>query len=58
MNLAHAAKNLIEGNLRYEDGKSVKCVIADTTIGGVYDAPKCAEKFSKLNVTATLSVTS
>ncbi|MFA6815996.1 MAG: L-fucose isomerase [Lentisphaeria bacterium] len=57
MNLAHAAKNLIERNLRYEDGKKVECVIADTTIGGVYEASKCAEKFSKLNVTATLSVT-
>ena len=40
MNMAYAAKNLIESNLRYPDGTKVECVIAPTTIGG------CAEAYA------------
>lgn len=58
MSMAVAAKELIEGNLKYLDGTPVQCVIADTTISGSAQARDCAEKFSKENVTATLSVTS
>ena len=57
MNMAKAAKDLIEGSLRYPDGTAVQCVISDTTIGGGAEAAKCAEQFSGQNVTATLSVT-
>lgn len=57
MNMARSAAELISSNLRYSDGTPVECVIADTTIGGVYEAGLCAEKFAKNNVTATLSVT-
>ncbi len=57
MNMAKAAADLISSNLRYTTGKAVECVIADTTIGGVYEAAKCEEKFSKMNVVATLTVT-
>ena len=57
MNMAKAAKELIESKLCYSDGTPVQCVIADTTIGGGNEAAACAEKFSKLNVCATLSVT-
>ena len=57
MNMARAAKELIESKLFYPDGTHVECVIADTTIGGGKEAALCAEKFSKLNVCATLSVT-
>ena len=57
MNMAKAAKELIESRLFYPDGTHVECVIADTTIGGGAEAAACAEKFSKLNVCATLSVT-
>ena len=57
MNMAKAAKELIESKLFYPDGTHVECVIADTTIGGGAEAAACAEKFSKLNVCATLSVT-
>ena len=57
MNMAKAAKQLIESKLFYPDGTHVECVIADTTIGGGAEAAACAEKFSKLNVCATLSVT-
>ena len=57
MNMARAAKALIEDELRYPDGTPVQCVIADTTIGGGAEAAACEEKFSALNVCATLSVT-
>lgn len=57
MNMAEAAKKLIEGTLHYADGEPVRCVIADTTIGGGKEAAACAEKFARLNVCATLSVT-
>mgnify|MGYP004725766723 FL=1 len=57
MNMAKAAKALIESTLRYPDSTPVQCVISDTTIGGGAEAAKCAEQFSKENVVATLSVT-
>lgn len=56
MEMAKTAANLISTNVRYYDGEPVECVIADTTIGGGYEAAKCEEKFSKENVIATLSV--
>ena len=57
MNMAKAAAELISSTLRYNDGTPVECIIADTTIGGVYEASLCEEKFAKNNVTATLTVT-
>jgi len=57
MNMAKSAAKLIEENLRYADGIPVKCIIADTTIGGSMEAAAAAEKFAKENVTATLTVT-
>jgi len=56
-NMAKAAAELISENLRYPDGSRVACVISDVTIGGSAEAAMCAEKFSKENVCATLSVT-
>lgn len=57
MNMAKAAAKYLEDNLVYPDGTKVQCIISDTTIGGAYEASKCAEKFSKENVCATLTVT-
>ena len=57
MEMANAAAKLIQENLRYPDGTPVQCVIADSTIGGGAEASRCAEKFSKENVCATLTVT-
>ncbi|MDE7295440.1 MAG: L-fucose isomerase [Oscillospiraceae bacterium] len=57
MNMAKAAKKLIEENLRYYDGTAVECVIAPCTIGGGAEAYKAEEFFSTQNVCATLSVT-
>ncbi|MDR2600502.1 MAG: L-fucose isomerase [Oscillospiraceae bacterium] len=57
INMANAAAKLISDNLRYADGTPVKCVIADSTIGGGAEAAACADKFSCENVVATLTVT-
>lgn len=57
MEMAIAAKKLIEGNIFYSDGMPAECVIADTTIGGGAEAARCAEKFAKENVCGTLTVT-
>ena len=57
MNMAKAAKELIESNVRYSDGTPVQCVISPSTIGGGAEAAASAEFFSTQNVCATLSVT-
>ncbi|MEG0771143.1 MAG: L-fucose isomerase [Clostridia bacterium] len=57
MAMANQAKELIEKNLFYHDGTPVKCIIADSTIGGGEEAARCAAKFGTENVTATLTVT-
>lgn len=57
MNMAKAAKELFEKNIRYSNGEPVKVVIADTTIGRVGEAAACADKFRKEGVDITLTVT-
>ena len=57
MDMAKAAAKLISDNLRYPDGSKVECVIADTTIGGRFEAAMCANKFRDNNVGVSLSVT-
>ena len=57
MNMAKAAKKLLEDNLFYSDGETVKVIIADTTIGRVAEAAACADKFKKAGVDITLTVT-
>ena len=57
MRMAQAAADLITSNIKDRDGNPVECVIADRTIGGVYEAAMCADKFRKEGVCATLSVT-
>ena len=57
MKMAETAAKLISSSLRYPDGSPVECVIADTTIGGVYEAEQCAKKFRENNVGLSLSVT-
>ena len=41
MDMAKAAKELIERHVRYTDGEVVKVVISETTIGRVAEAAKC-----------------
>ena len=57
MNMAKAAAELISSSVKYPNGQSVECVIADSTIGGVAEAAACAEKFEKENVGVSLTVT-
>jgi L-fucose isomerase len=57
MNMAKAAAKLLEENLNYSNGETVKVVIADTTIGRVAEAAACADKFRKAGVDITLTVT-
>jgi len=57
MGMAKAAAELISANLKDRHGNPVECVIADSTIGGVYEAAQCAEKFAREGVCATLTVT-
>ncbi len=57
MNMAKNVARLYSENLRYPDGSPVECVIADRCIGGVAEAAMAADKFSRMNVGAVLSVT-
>ena len=58
MMLAQAVAELISSNVKNGDGSPVECVIADGTIGRVAEAARCAEKFERCGVGATISVTS
>jgi L-fucose/D-arabinose isomerase len=57
MDMAKAAARLFEENLKYSNGEPVKVVIADTTIGRVAESAACADKFRKLGVDITLTLT-
>ncbi|MDD2455182.1 MAG: L-fucose isomerase [Kiritimatiellae bacterium] len=57
MNMAESAARLISAGLKYPDGTPVRCVIADTTIGGCAEAAACAAKFERENVGVSLTVT-
>ena len=57
MNMAKAAAKLISENIKYSDGTAVECIIADSCIGGVAEAAKCAEKFAREGVGVSLTVT-
>lgn len=57
MGMAKKVAELISENLRHSNGMPVECVIADTTIGRVAEAAKCAEKFENEGVGLTITVT-
>ena len=57
MGMARAVARLISETLRYPSGEKVECVIADSTIGGVAEAARCAEKFARAGVGVSISVT-
>ncbi len=57
LSMARRAADLISSKLRYPDGSPVRCVIADTNIGGVREASACEEKFRRENVGLSLTVT-
>lgn len=57
MEMARSTSEFISGNLRHPSGQKIECVIADTCIGGVSEAAKCAAKFEQEGVGVSLSVT-
>ena len=57
MKMAESAAKLISENLRHPNGLPVECIISDTTIGGVAEAARCAEKFSREGAGVSLTVT-
>jgi len=57
MAMARRAAELISREFCYPDGTPVRCVIADTCIGGATEAALCAEKFRRENVGVSLTVT-
>jgi L-fucose/D-arabinose isomerase len=57
MNMAKSTADLISKNIRDFNSLPVECVVADTTIGGVSEAARCADKFLKEGVGVSISVT-
>lgn len=57
MKMAQMAADFLSANLRHGDGTPVECIIADTCIGGVAEAAMAAEKFDRLGVGVSLTVT-
>ena len=57
MRMAQMAADFLTANLRHGDGTPVECVIADSCIGGVAEAAMAAEKFERLGVGVSLTVT-
>lgn len=57
MALARATADFLSANLRHSNGLPVECVISDTCIGGVAEAAQAAEKFDRLGVGVSLTVT-
>ena len=53
---ARAVADLLSAKLRYPNGEPVQCVIADTCIGGVAEAARAAEKFSREGVGVSITV--
>ena len=47
MGMARNVAACLSANLRYTNGQSVECVIADTCIGGVAEAAQAAAKFAR-----------
>ncbi len=57
MAMARSTAEFLSANLRHACGLPVEVVIADTCIGGVSEAARCAEKFIMENVGVSLTVT-
>jgi L-fucose isomerase len=57
MALVQAVAEFLSENLRHANSLPVECVIADTTIGGVAEAARTAEKFARAGVGVSLTVT-
>jgi L-fucose isomerase len=56
MGMAQGAAEFLSANLRHPNGLPVQCVIADSCIGGVAEAARCADKFAREGVGVSLTV--
>jgi len=57
MGMANSVAKFLSAHLVYPNGMNVKCVISDSTIGGVAQAEECAQKFRKEDVGVSITVT-
>ncbi len=57
MNMAKSVARLLAENIHHANGLPVQCVVADTTIGGVAEAARCAQKFAREGVGLSITVT-
>src|SRR4028119_1970813 len=57
MGMAQKTAAFLTENLRHASGEPVECVIADTCIGNVSEAAKCAAQFAQEGVGVSLTVT-
>jgi L-fucose/D-arabinose isomerase len=57
MGMAETTARLLREDLRHASGVPVEVVLADTCIGGVSEAARCAEKFKREGVGVSLTVT-
>ncbi len=57
MGMAKRVAKLLSDQLRYPNGAPVECVLADSTIGGVAESARCAEKFAREGVGVSITVT-
>ncbi len=57
MGMALRTAEFLRTNLNYPDGSPVKCVIADTCIGGVVKSAQTADKFRREGVGVSITVT-
>ena len=57
MHMAKTVAGFISDNIFHPNGMRVECVIADSNIGGVAEAARCAEKFASEGVSVSLTVT-
>jgi L-fucose/D-arabinose isomerase len=57
MAMARSVAQLLSDNLCYPNGLKVECVLADTCIGGVAEAARTADKFSREGVGLSITVT-
>lgn len=57
MRMARTTADFISKNLKHPDGNPVECIIADSTIGGVAESARAAEKFRREGVGVSITVT-
>ena len=57
MTMARSVAVLLAKRLRHPSGEPVECLIAETCIGGVAEAARCADYFSREGVGVSITVT-